>query len=165
MSRSGGAPAVAGVVLAFALGAGLAFVAAAPLAAQAGLDKGAAKRELSDLDVAVARLQDGWRHATLAVGADAEPEVVAEAIVRMIHDPIKLVGFGTSGALEREENLALKAALLRAEERVLAAPALGEAGGEAAVRAATQHALDEYLAVLGPWLAARPKPATGALRP
>jgi len=171
MSRHGSAPATEGraLVIALSVGAVLACASGSPLAAQAvaGLDKGAAKRAMSELDVALARLHDGWHQATLAVGEDAEPEVVVEAIVRMIHDPIKLVGLGTPGALEHEENLALKAAMARAVERVRGAPAVVREpeGDAAAVRAETQRALDDYLAVLGPWIAGRPKPPAGAGRP
>jgi len=168
MIRPESANAPAGRALTLALTAVVSLATAAPLAAQslAGLDKAAAKREMSPLDVAVARLHDGWHQATLAVGEDAEPEVVAEAIVRMVHDPIKLVGLGSPGALEREENLAVKAAVARAEARVLAAPALRAPDGDIApVRAETQSALDEYLTVLDAWLAARPRPPTGARRP
>jgi len=168
MRRLEPAPAAASRALAFALCAVPSVATTVPLAAQAitGLDAGVVK-ETGELEAAVARLHDGWRHAMLAVGADADPQLVIESIVGMMRDPIELVGFSIDGEVEGDANLALKAALLRAEERVRAAHRAMEEGGAdvAAVRAEAQRALDEYFVVLAPWLKARLKPPPRVGRP
>jgi len=168
MRRLEAAPAAASRALAFALFAVPSVATTVPLAAQAitGLDAGVVK-ETGEVEAAVARLRDGWRHAMLAVGADADPELVVESIVGMMYDPIELVGFSIEGEVEGDANLALRAAHLRAEGRVRAAPRAMRDGGAdvTAVRAEAQRALDEYFVVLGPWLKARRKLPPGAGRP
>lgn len=168
MTWTGRGPAVVGRALLVVTGIALA-CPPARVSAQSvsGLGKTMAKRDSGQLEAAVARLRDGWRQATLLVGEGAEPAVVAEAVARMIHDPVKLVGLGSRGDLEREENLSLKAAIVHAEERVRAAPQqlAGATSDLKAVRAETQRALDEYLAVLTPWLEAHGASPTGVRRP
>ena len=147
MSVVAGARAWAGCALALLAGVGAA-VAPAPLSAQAivGLEKDV-KPGAGELEVAIKRLRDGWGHALLLAGQGAEPEVLAEAVAQMIHEPIKLIGFGS---LDEEGRLALKAAVVRAEADVRAVGVAVASGALSAADApgAAQRALDTYSSVL-----------------
>ena len=147
MSVGAGARTWAGCALALLAGVGAA-VAPAPLPAQAivGLEK-AVKPGAGELEVAIERLRDGWGNALLLAGEGAEPEVLAEAVARMIHEPIKLIGFGS---LDDEGRLALKAAVVRAEADVRAVGVAVASGALSAADApgAAQRALDTYSSVL-----------------
>jgi hypothetical protein len=148
MSVGAGARTWAGCALALLAGVGAA-VAPAPLSAQAivGLEK-AGKLGAGEPEVAIQRLRDGWRNALLVAGQGAEPEVLAEAVVRMIREPIKRIGFGS---LDEEGSLALKAAVVRAEADVRAVGVAVASGALSAADApgTAQRALDTYLSVLG----------------
>lgn len=148
MSAVAGARTWAGCALALLAGVGTA-VAPPPLSAQAivGLEK-VMKPGGGEPEVAIQRLRDGWRTALLLAGEGAEPEILAEAVARMIHEPIKLIGFGS---LDEEGRLALKAAVVRAEADVRAVGVAVASGALSAADApgAAQRVLDTYLSVLG----------------
>ncbi len=120
----------------------------APVGAQAivGLEK-SPKPVMTEWDGALARLRDGWSAATLTAGETAGPATTAEALVRMIQEPIKILGHaGASGA----EMQRLKSALREVETRVRAVAQALEQGrlSRDAAPAEVQRALDAYLAVL-----------------